>query len=113
VRSSDQALWSQFAESVIGRLGVAVFTAISAARSGSVVAGWAGNAFGSWGRFTPATKCQLIGLVLIVAVLTHLALLSLQQPLGWWWWAIPGVAGGFGLMLLALSMTARRTGATE
>jgi len=51
----------------------------------------------------------LIAIVLIVAVLTHLGLLSLQPPSGWWWWAIPGMAGGFALMILALATVTKRT----
>jgi len=107
VNPSDQALWNQFAESAIGRLAAAVFAAIAAARSGSVAAGWANEAREAWDRFVPSRRWQLIAIVLIVAVLTHLGLLSLQPPSGWWWWAIPGMAGGFALMILALATMAK------
>jgi len=109
VNPSDQALWNQFAESAIGRLAAAVFAAIAAARSGSVAAGWANEAREAWDRFVPSRRWQLIAIVLIVAVLTHLGLLSLQPPSGWWWWAIPGMAGGFALMILALATVTKRT----
>ena len=109
MNASDRALWNQFAESVIGRLAAAVFAAIAAARSGSAAAGWANEAREGWDRFAPSRRWQLIAIVLIVAVLTHLGLLSLQRPSGWWWWAIPGMAGGFALMILALATMAKRT----
>ena len=103
MNASDQALWNQFAESVIGRLAAAVFTAIAAARSGSVAAGWANDGREAWRGFAPSRRWQLIAIALVVAVLTHTGLLTLQHPSGWWWWAIPGVAGGFALMMLALA----------
>jgi len=107
VNPSDQALWDQFAESLIGRLAAAVFAAIAAARSGSVAAGWANEGREAWDGFAPWRRSQLIAIVLIVAVLTHLGLLSLQPPSGWWWWAIPGMAGGFALLVLALATMAK------
>jgi len=107
VKASDQALWNQFAESVIGRLAAAVFAAVAAARTGSVAAGWANEAREAWARFSSSRRLQLTAIALMAAVLTHLGLLSLQRPSGWWWWAIPGMAGGFALMILALAMMAR------
>jgi protein-S-isoprenylcysteine O-methyltransferase Ste14 len=109
VNPVDQALWNQFAESAIGRLAAAVFAAIAAAHSGSVAAGWANEARQAWDRFAPSRQWQLIAIVLIAAVLTHLGLLALQHPSGWWWWAIPGMAGGFALLILALATMAKRT----
>jgi len=107
VNESDQPLWNQFAESAIGRLAAALFAAIAAARTGSVAAGWANEAREEWGSFSPSRRWQLIATALVVAVLTHTGLLSLQHPSGWWWWVIPGVAVGFALMMLALAALAK------
>ena len=111
--TSDQGLWKQLAESVIGRLAAVMLAAFTEARASSVVIARANRAYDSWQRFTPSTRWQFIGIVLLVTVLTHLGLLALQRPSGWWWWAIPGMAGGFALVLLALAMSARRIDVTD
>ena len=113
MKYSDQQLWQQVAESVIGKFAGAWLAAFTAARSGSRVMARANDARDAWQRFSPASKWRLIAIMLLVAVLTNLGLLSLQRPTGWWWWAIPGIAGGVGLVLLALSTTAEQTGVTD
>lgn len=113
MNASDQQLWKQLAESVIGKFAGAWLAAFTAARSDSRVMRRANAARDAWQRFTPASRWRLIAVVLIVAVLTNLALLSWHRPSGWWWWVIPGMASGFGLVLLALSMTAKRTGVAD
>jgi hypothetical protein len=55
----------------------------------------------------------LIGIALGAAVATNLGLLFLQRPTGWWWWAIPAMAGSFAVLVLALSMSASRTGVAD
>lgn len=113
MNGSDQGLWKQLAGSVIGRLAAVLLEAFTAARSGSLVIARAYDAHNSWQRFTPSMRWQFTGIVLLVSVLTHFGLLALQRPSGWWWWAIPGMAGGFALVLLALAMSARRIDVTD
>ena len=113
MKYSDQQLWQQVAESVIGKFAGAWLRAFTAARSCSRVMARANDARDAWQRFSPASKWRLIAIMLIVAVLTNLGLLALQRPSGWWWWAIPGIAVGVGLVLLALSTTAEQTGVTD
>lgn len=110
---SDQGLWKQFAESVIGRLAAALLSELTAARSGSLVIARVHDAHSAWQRFTPPMRWQFIGILLLASVLTHFGLLAVQRPSGWWWWAIPGMAAGFAVVLLALAMTARRTDVTD
>ena len=113
MNTSDQALWNQLADSVIGRIAGACLAAFTAARSDSRVIARATDAYGAWQRFPAAARWRLIGTVLIAAVLTNLGLLSLQRPSGWWWWAIPAVVGGYALVLLVSAMTAKRTGPAD
>jgi hypothetical protein len=110
VNASDQRLWTQLAESVIGKFAGACLAAFTAARSGSRVIARAEAARNAWHSFTPAARWRLIGIMLIVAVATNLGLLSLQPPSGWWWWAVPAMVGGFGMAILALSIIAGRAG---
>jgi hypothetical protein len=113
VNTADQGLWKQLAESVIGRLAAAVLAAFTAARAESLAIARVSDAQNSWQRFTPPMRWQLIGIVLLVSVLTHLGLLALQRPSGWWWWAIPGMVGGFALVLLALAISAGQIEVTD
>jgi hypothetical protein len=109
VNASDQGLWKQLAESVIGRLAAALFAAFTAARDGSRLIARTNDARDAWQSFTPSMQWQFIGTVLLFSVLTHVGLLAFQRPSGYWWWAIPGMAGAFALLLLALAMTAKPT----
>jgi len=113
VNTSDQGLWKELAGSVIGRLAAAWLAAFTAARSSSLVIARANDVRDSWQRFTPSMRLQFIGIALLVSALTHLGLLALQRPSGWWWWAIPGMAVGVALVLLGLAMAATRTGVTD
>ena len=110
---SDQGLWSELGDSLIGRFAARLLAAFAAAASGSLVIARATHARDAWHRFTPPMRWQFIGTVLLVSALTHLGLLALQRPSGWWWWAVPAIAVGVAVMLLALAIQAKRTSVSD
>ena len=110
---SEQRLWNQFAESIVGRFAAAVLAAVAAAQAESVVAVRASETRREWDRLSASRQWRLIATVLLVAVGTHLGLLWLQGPSGWWWWAIPGMAGVFAVTILALASMAERPGVID
>jgi hypothetical protein len=106
-------LWNQLAESAIGRLAGALLRTVTAARASSTVVHWIDDALGAGRRLERSARWRLTGVAIIAAVATHVGLMSLRNPVGWLWLVIPGVAGVFAILLLALSVTAGRTGLSE
>jgi hypothetical protein len=72
------------------------------------VTGQAASAIGEqWLRESWVERHRVIGVVLLVAALTHVALTMLQGPRpGWFWMLIPGMVMAFAVVLLAGSRSA-------
>jgi hypothetical protein len=112
-RHQDQAMWVQLAESWIGRLAAVCLALFTAARADSVAMHRAHDVRREWERFTPPVRWRLTGVGLLVAVITHLALMSLRTPPGWLWLLIPVMAGSVALALIALASAVARPEVTE
>lgn len=83
---------------------------IAAATRHSRLLGAAGDGVTRALGTAPAAMPGRIGMVLLVAVSTHLALtLWTGRPAGWYWLILPGITAAVGALLALASVSARRS----
>ena len=109
----DDRVWTQLTESVIGRLGGAAIEVTARAAAGSRIAGAARQSTATWRRLDPAIRYRAAGAFALAAAGTHVAILLPHHPPGAWWLILPSLAGAFGVVLIALSCLAPRSGAAD
>lgn len=72
------------------------------AASSSVAVSMAAGAANAWTGLDTRARGVAIGMMLIVAVATHILLtLVTKVPPGWLWLVLPGIFGAVGLLLVA------------
>jgi len=87
---------------LFGALHRALATVWRAADDSAIVAALS-QRMGEWTGLDPSRQRLVVGTMLIVAVATHviLTLVTLTPP-GWIWLVLPGIAGAFGVLLVAM-----------
>lgn len=95
--------------SFVVRLGGRVITAISQASGQSALLAPARTARAAWQAQPVAIKQRALGIALIAAAATYGALATWKQdPPGWVWMIVPGLAMAIGLVLIAASPGGRQ-----
>jgi hypothetical protein len=101
----DAVLWDAADDSIAGRALTSLWDVSARARAESrAFAAWASIA-GWWSAQQAPVRMRMVGTTVLVATITHMAMNALSGPVGFWWLILPGIAGVFGLVTLALSFS--------
>ena len=103
VTDDQSGMWRIVDESAIGRaLAWIVGQRDRAWSTSRAMAEWH-RAVDSWQALGPVRRFRLTGVMVLVAVGVHVALVASTQPVGGWWLVLPGIAAVFGAAVLVLS----------
>ncbi len=101
--AGDDHLWTLVSDSAVGRLGGASVLLVRRAATTSVVLNQVRSASSAGHALTAAGRMRLSGTTVTTAVVVHLLLAWPKSEIDPWRLLLPGLAGTFGLMVLALS----------
>lgn len=101
---ADADVWAALDDSVVGRLLHRVTQLFFRAAAHSAGLRYLAHVRATWAEGLPVERMRAIGATAVVAVAVHLAMMSSQPLVGWWWLVVPGLVLTFGLCSLVLSL---------